>query len=312
MFNFILILVLLILFYFLDKFADVVVTHTKKLADNLNIKVFFLGIVLGIVTTLPELSLGVNALIKGIPEVSLGNLLGGIIVIFTLILGGSIIINRKINTQDMIKGLGPMLLFLIIPMILGLKGNLGLFDGLIIIMAYITLVFYLFKTNSRTHNVSIKVVNQKESLKSLAYIIIGVALVMVISSLVIEVVERLLSHFVLPGFLVGLIFFSIGTNLPEITLVLKSWRRRASDLSISHLFGSAIANVLLIGVFISMQQVLIEVNLSYIILVITYAVLFVLLILFARSGKEFKRVEGIALLGVYILFLFAQMFLFLK
>ncbi len=303
-------LILLALFYFLGKCADVVVINARKLGEDLDIKVFFLGIILGLFTTLPELSLGINAFINNLQEISLGNLLGGVVVLFTLILGGSIVINRKISTHEILNDIGPILLFLLVPIVLGLKGSLGIIDGIVILFGYIVLVFYLFKKNNNITTFGIHIVSKKETIKRVIYIVIGLALVMLSSNLIINVSEKLLAHFVLPGFLVGLLFFAIGTNLPEITLVFRSWRRGAEDLSMSSLFGSAMANVLLVGIFISMRQVIIQINFTYIVLVITYTVLFIMLIIFARTGKEFKRIEGLSLLAIYILFILAQTFLF--
>ncbi len=305
-------LILLLLFYFLGKCADIVVINARKLGEDLDIKVFFLGIILGSFTTLPELSLGINAFINNLSEISLGNLLGGIVILFTLILGGSIVINRKISTNDILKDIGPILFFLLLPIILGLKGNLGIIDGVFIILSYIVLIFYLFKRNNTITTFGIHVVSKKETIKRVIYIIIGLVLIMLLSNLIINVANRLLDHFILPAFLVGLIFFALGTNLPEITLVFRSWQRGVEDLSLSNLFGSAMANVLLIGIFISIRKVFIEADLSYIILALTYVILFILLTIFARTNKEFKRIEGMILLGVYILFLFIQTFLFLN
>ena len=312
MYYFLLILSLIFLFYLLGKFADLVVVNVRKLGEELDIKVFFLGIILGLFTSLPELSLGINSFIDGLQQMSLGNLLGGVIILFTLILGGSVIINRKISTHEILNDIAPILLFLLLPITLGLRGSLGLVDGIIIIISYVILVIYLFKKNNHITTFGIHIANKKETIKRIGYIVVGVILVMFTSNFIIDVIERLIAHFNLPVFLVGLLFFAIGTNLPEITLVVRSWLRGAEDLSLSNLFGSAMANILLIGIFISMREMTVPVNMSYIVLVVMYALIFLLLIIFARTNKEFKRLEGFILLVLYILFLLTQGFLFLR
>jgi len=312
MYYFLLTLALIILFYLLGKFADIVVVNVRKLGEELDIKVFFLGIILGLFTSLPELSLGINSFIDGLPQMSLGNLLGGVIILFTLILGGSVIINRKISTHEILNDIAPILLFLLLPITLGLRGSLGLVDGIIIIISYVILVIYLFKKNNHITTFGIHIANKKETIKQIGYIVVGVILVMFTSNFIIDVTERFIDHFNLPVFLVGLLFLAIGTNLPEITLVIRSWLRGAEDLSLSNLFGSAMANILLIGIFISMREITVSVNMSYIVLVVMYALIFILLILFARTNKEFKRGEGLILLVLYILFLLTQGFIFLR
>ena len=54
--------------------------NIKYIASALHIKLFAFGIVLGLITTLPELSVGINATIDGVAALSVGNLLSGLSV----------------------------------------------------------------------------------------------------------------------------------------------------------------------------------------------------------------------------------------
>lgn len=92
-------LFLLLLFIILGIAADVVVRNIKYIATVLKVRLFAFGIVLGLATSLPELSVGINAMMNEASSLSVGNLLGGIIVIFGLILGTSLIFNRSVETD---------------------------------------------------------------------------------------------------------------------------------------------------------------------------------------------------------------------
>lgn len=101
----------------------------------------------------------------------------------------------------------------------------------------------------------------------------------------------------------GLLVFSIGTNLPEISIALTSWRKKTSELSLSHLLSSAFTNVLVLGILSFMQPIVFEVNATYWIMSIFLAVTLILFTYFYHSDRDMDRVEGAVLIGVYGLFL---------
>lgn len=68
--------------------SDLIVNLARKIAEDLNMPVFIVGLVLlSLGTTLPELAVSFRALKVGQPSIFFGNLMGSIIVNSTLILG---------------------------------------------------------------------------------------------------------------------------------------------------------------------------------------------------------------------------------
>ena len=110
-------------------------------------KIFALGVILGIMTTLPELMVGLNATFHNVASLSVGNIMGGIVVVIGLVLGMSLILNRKIDTADNLRSLLPTSLILLSPFFLGADGSFGLFDGIVMIFLYLGLIFYLYFIN---------------------------------------------------------------------------------------------------------------------------------------------------------------------
>lgn len=297
---------LLILFYLLGKAADLVVGQVREIAKKLGIKIFFLGLLLGVFTTLPELTIGVNALINNVQEISLGNLLGGIMVLFGFILGVSLILNRKIKTDGQIKNFLPVLIYLFAPMLFGLDGKIGFIDGIILTLSYFLLLYYLYLLHKNSNPLHLELARNGRVLKNLFFVLFGLIVVVTLSNLIIRCTTILLTNFKIPGFLVGLILFSIGTNLPEIIVTIKSWLKNIKELSISNLIGSAMANILIIGIFSSIKIFSIEINLDYYILMFFLALILFCLLIFYKSKNELSRNEGIVLLLIYLLFLAGQ------
>ena len=125
--------------------------------------------------------------------------------------------------------------------------------------------------------------------------------VFVCAPAIIHYIQLVLDAYQLPAFLVGLIAFSFGTNLPELTVTIRSWRRHIRDLSMSTLIGSALTNGLTIGAFALMTPILITINYSYLALFVGNIVLLGVLSLFYQSGKSFTRAEGVTLIALYVL-----------
>jgi len=304
-------LLLTALFLLLGWSADLVVVNLRKTGEKLGIKVFFLGLLLGLFTSAPETALGINAIVKDIEEVSVGNLLGGIMVIFGLVLSLSLVLNRKTATDGKISHIFPVLLFLLLPMLLGLDGMIGFIDGVVLILGYVGLVWYLYRVNGGYDSFAVEVVEKKDILKHLFKIVLGIIFVIIVSHYVVQVTIDLLGSLNISKFFIGTIIIAVGTNLPEIIISLRSWRRNLGELSVSNLIGSALANVLIIGLLATFKVLSIDNGLSYSILFIALLTLFGLLTIFYKTDNKLGRVEGVVLFLVYLGFVATEVY-FLK
>ncbi|MBU1202465.1 hypothetical protein KKH39_00210 [Patescibacteria group bacterium] len=299
------ILALLALFYILGKSADLAIYHLKIIAKKLGIGVFFLGLTMGFFTSFPELAIGINTIIEGVPNVSLGNLFGGLMVLFGLVLGISIYLQRKIDSDYDYRVFGIILLFLFVPILFGLDGTFGTIDGLIITISYFVILFILYYRQKHTINIP-HIIDRKDITKHTFLFLLGLVMVLLVANFTVHLTVGLLSYLPLSKFVVGIIIFSIGTNFPEIVIAFRSWRNNAKELSFSNLLGSGMANILLVGVFSIMRPFSIKIDNSYYLLIIGIAVLLSLLFLFYRTGRSLKRGEGLILIIIYLLFIVTQ------
>lgn len=301
-----LILALLLCFYALGKAADVVVVHIKHIGQALGIGSFLLGLLLGLFTSTPELALGISSYAENIPALSLGNLIGGIPVLLGLVLGVSLILNRKISTRGNSGSLPFILAYLFLPLLLGLDGQFGIVDGTVLVLFYFLLVYALYSWHRNDPGVAVRLSRRKHIHLDLFLTVLGIVAVLLVSSLTVHLAEQLLSMWPVPPFLLGLLVFSLGTNLPEITVALRAWRRHNAELSVNHLIGSAIVNPLLIGMFVFIRPTQNTVGPAYYLLAGSFLLLLVLFYFFYRSEDRLTRREGIGLVGCYVAFLGMQ------
>lgn len=314
MVNISIIISLLTFFYLLGKAADLVIYNIRILGEKLGIKIFFLGILLGLFTSLPELAVGLNATIKNISPLAVGNLFGGIIVLFSLVLGVSIVLNRKINASEKLTNFFLIFAYFLLPLFLSLNGYLSSLEGIALIIIYFLLIFYLYWQQKHQSLLAGKIIiNKNKLLKNILLVILGLVLVVIISNIIIRFTEALLEYWAVPAFLVGLILFSFGTNLPEIIVTIRSWRRHIKDLSLSNLLGSGMANILILGFLIFLKPVFLQINLIYYSLMFFMVILLLLVVIFYRTGRRLTQKEGMVVLTIYFLFLATQLaFIYLK
>lgn len=296
---------LVILFYFLGKSADFVILSVKKIGHQFGIKIFFLGLILGFFTSLPELIIGINALVNNIQAISLGNLMGGIIVLLGLILGASLIAERKIATDGKISRFLPLLIYLVLPFLFSLDSKLSGIDGVILLAAYVFLIQRLYHQNRNSEKVVLRL-SKSQIFKEFSSMFLGIIALAVFANVIIRLTLILLGDFNVSIFAVGAALFAIGTNLPETIVVFRSWRRNLKELSMSSLLGSALANPAIIGVFALVKPIYLKTDLSYFLLMTFTLVLLGFLLFFYETGKKLTRREGVLLVSIYFLFLLTQ------
>lgn len=297
------ILLLILLFALLGFSAEVLVRNVSYLARALQVKLFALGIILGLVTSLPETSVGISASLEGLASISVGNLFGGVIVILGLILGVSLLFGKAIDTDSRLSLILPQVGIIFVPIILGLDGRFGLFDGLLMVVSYFILIVYLYRTNHSFSVGRLAVIDRNRSARALFISLLSIAAVLLLSHFIIGLSERLLSAWSIGKLTLGILVFSFGTNLPEIIIAITSWRQKAPELSLSHLLSSAFTNVLILGALSIAKPIVFTVGATYYLISFFLALILLLFLFFYRSRGRLERFEGGILLACFFLFL---------
>jgi cation:H+ antiporter len=297
-------LALLILLCLLGVAADIVVRNIKRLTLILELKLFALGSLLGLIATLPELAVGINATINNVSTISIGNLLGGILFIFGVVLGVGLILNKKIETDGKLKSILPKAMIIFLPIILGLDGKYGFWDGVIIIVSYIGIIFYIARSNLKyLYKTDREKIKHYSTARVVFLSIVGLVLVILISSWALMITIDILKQFKVSELALGIVIFSIGTNLPEIMIIAVSWYKKIPELSLSSLMGSALANIFVLGILAVIKPIEFVADYSFAILGTFLGLMIIMVTIFYCSDKKMDRQEGAVLFCVYILFL---------
>lgn len=318
------IILLIALFLILGKSADILVNAIKRISEVLKINTFVVGVILGILTTLPELLLGINAIQNGIESVSFGNLTGGIVIIFSLVLGVSLVMNKKINTDGDIKKILLDFIYIFLALIIGLKGSFNFIDGIIFILGYFLLIassnnyqeiaeneVEIFEEKKKTFKEKIKdfrLRRKQLKIKDILIFIISLVILILVSNEIMNLAANILRDIKISEFVIGVVVFSIGTNLPELIVTIKASLNKNSELSINHLLGSAMANILILSILALLKGFTVTLNGAFFSVIIMAFITLVLVLIFYKTDKSFSRAEGIVLLIIYVLFICSQMY----
>ena len=221
---------LIVLFYLIGKSADVVISNVKILGVNLGIRQFWLGLILGVLTSVPELTVGLQASLASVGQLSFGNLMGGAVVLLGLIVGVSVVLDRGLDVAVSFRHRELVIIaaYISLPLWLALDGVLSSWDGLMLVLAYGLSVYYFIRSNSSAYP-SLRLERGVSNLKSFWFTVLGLVGVAVLAKFILDLSLPLIAELDIRPFLAGLLFFSVGTNLPELTLAFRSWQGGARE-----------------------------------------------------------------------------------
>jgi cation:H+ antiporter len=258
-------------------------------------------------TSIPEIAVGINALSEHHPEVFVGNLLGGIIVMFLLVIPLLALINGRVHVKKHLsnKNLLVTLGIICTPALFALDKTISNPEGFVMVALYVVL-FYIVRTRQDVlARVQRIVKKEQRDLKNstLLKLLLGMGLVFLTSRFIVEQTIAASEFYGISTFVVSLVILGLGTNLPEITLAVRSITNKAEDIALGDYLGSAAANTLLFGVFtlIHNGNVVTEKNFTITFFIIVFAL--GSFFMMTRGKSTLTRKEGLTLLACYLTFL---------
>lgn len=299
-------LVYIAAFVFIWFGAGLIITSASKFSSRLKLSPFaFSFIVLGLLTSIPEFSVGLQAVASDKAEIFVGNLLGGIVVLFLVVIpllaifGNGINLKREVDNKKLIL----ILVVILLPALFVLDKRVTNLEGVILILSYLILVFVVEKKDGILDNSNSQLLNIKAySYKDLLRILIGILVVFVASNLIVARTLYFAEVFRIPAFYISLLVIALGTDLPELTLAARSVLLGKKDLAMGDYIGAASASTFMFGLFTILHngEVLTISNFFVTFIFITLALA---LYYFYGSGDKFlTRKEGFVMFLIYFAF----------
>lgn len=289
-----------------------IVSSTSRFSEKLRLSSFAVSfLLLGLLTSTPEFSVGLQAVADNTPDIFVGNLIGGIIVIFLLIIPLLAIFGNGINLKNEMdnKSLLVTLFVVIAPAALILDKKLTTFEGIIFLILYFALLVMVQRRNGLFDTANAKLLDKKAySYKDILKIVLGVVLVFIASTIIVDKTIYFAELFNIRTFYISLLVIALGTDLPELTLVIRSVISGKKDIAMGDYLGAAAASTLLFGIFTILSHGEIVTIDNFITTFIFMAVALSLFFFFSRN-KFISRKEGIVMVVIYLIFIVTEIVL---
>lgn len=298
---------LLLLIWSADRFVD----GAAATARHFGMPQLLIGIVIiGFGTSAPEMIVSALSALNGNSGIALGNAYGSNITNIGLILGlTALVLPLAVNSQALKQEL-PILIF-----VTALSAFLIMDSDILRLDAWILLgIFFIYmgwtiwtglsnRDDSLVHDVKEELQEQEymSLAKALMWVVIGLALLMGSSQLLVWGAVKIAHYFGVSDLVVGLTIVAVGTSLPELASSIAAARKNEVDLAVGNIIGSNLFNTLavvgLAGVIAPMQieQEVFTRDMP------VMSVLTVLLLVFGFGKKgQINRIKGLILLLAYI------------
>ncbi len=310
--------------------AGYVVEGARNIANKLGVSQTLIGLtVVSIGTSIPEIMTSLFSGLKiraGVEAsgIAVGSNLGSDITQITFILGFTALFGTMYATKRLLRRDGLMVLFSIFLVFLAgvTSFRVSFIEGGMMILIYLVYLYYVAKDEEFVGRImdsfNNKIKNHKKGhFRDISLIILGIAILIFASDLVVECTLRLAELWGITQSFIGVMIIGVGTGLPELSTSIRAIFKKAGDISIGVLIGSNITDPMLslpIGAMAAGSIGLsFDKNLLFFDIPFWFIASGIALLLFRRNmgiGKE-ERKEGIILIGLYVLFVFLKLKFFL-
>lgn len=302
-----------ILLYFSCEWA---IKGLMRLARFLGWKEFVVAFfVMAFAASLPNFFIGISSALKGIPELSFGDVAGNNLVALTLAVGLAALFvkggipaeSRSVQATSVFT-----LIAAILPLILIWDGELSRSDGIILIAFFIFYCYWLFCKKERFCKIygkheTLTVKDLKVLIQDLGKIFLGIVFLLIAAQGIIASAQFFAQTFDFSLILAGVLITGLGSALPEIYFAIRTAKKGESWMILGDLMGAVIVpSTLVLGVVALIHPIKIldfsPFTIARIFLIISTLFFF----FFIRSNRRITRKEAFCLVGIYILFLFIE------
>jgi len=266
-------------------------------------------------TSAPELLVSVEAVMKDVPGLALGNVVGSNIANILLVLGLPALIavmhtSGHDTRNSYLQMIGASVLFIA----LAYRGTFDWIAGLILLAALAAMLVHA-GLSARTHHKAGLAADPEEELegadpdmpgrKIALFLVLGLIGLPLGANLLVDGASNIARAFGVTETVIGLTLVALGTSLPELATTVMAAIRRQADVALGNVIGSNMFNLLgIIGVASLVGPI--PVNAQF--MAFDFWVMLgtsLLLVPFVFFGRDIGRVWGVILSLAYVGYVWA-------
>lgn len=324
----------------LVKGSDYFVESAASIARGVGVSEFVIGLTLVAVgTSIPELASSVVASLERESGIVTGSVVGSNIANICLIIGIAVAIAAIRTKEEMLRRDGYiMLLASGVFYLFALGGVISGIEATVFLLLYLAYVIFLLEMKPRfkgryhfkefiryffkfQYLATIKravlgshregkpskgearKLSRSALLRDLSVLILGGMAIVFGAKYLVEEAVFFAETLNIPQTLIGISLVAVGTSLPELSVSVSAARKGYGDIAVGNIIGSNIANIFLI---LGISGLIFPLSIAESTLLFAAPFMIftsLLLLIFIKSQWELRRMEGMALLALYVIFM---------
>ena len=291
--------ILLVSIIVIGKGAVWLVDAAARVAKHFGISELVIGLtVVAFGTSAPEFGVTILAAIRGMGDISVGNIVGSNIFNLGFILGGTAIIHSLKTSRTVVFRDGIFLLFGGILLSVFLWDlTLSKIEGIVLFTLLVLYLLYLY-VNKETIETDDSTNAMYRSDPILLFV--GIGMVLVGSHFLVESAVNIARFIGVSDWVIGATIIAAGTSAPEFATSLTAAIKSRYGMSVGNLIGSDIFNLFgVLGIAGIMRNLSVGIDAQINLIILTFMIAVV--IIFMRTGWVVSRKEGIILVMIGLL-----------
>lgn len=298
--------------------AELIIEGLIKIARLLKWREFVVAfLVMASASSLPNLFVGLTSALRGIPQLSFGDVSGNNLVALTLAVAIAVFFTKGgIPTESrMVQKTSIFtMISVILPLFLILDGDLSRIDGVLLIGFFAFYIYWLFSKEERFTKVydGFQKPPKKEFkffLKDFSKLIFGLIMIIIAAQGVVMSAQFFANNFNLSLVLIGVLITGLGSSLPELYFDVISARKGETWMILGDLMGAIIMPSTLVLGLVALICPIQFFDFSSLAIARVFIIISALsFLLFVRSGRKITKKEALFLLFIYIAFLISEIF----
>ncbi|MEY8827869.1 calcium/sodium antiporter [Sedimentitalea sp. XS_ASV28] len=226
--------------------GEALVRGSVGIARRMAIPPLLIGLtVVGFGTSTPELLVSVDAAWRGVPDISLGNIVGSNIANILLIIGLSALVwPIKVMGATLRRDTAVMMAAALVLVPIFAMAQMGRAAGLLLVTGLVAYLVWVYRQPGAMEIEDVGVPAPASALVSALWVIGGLVALMVGARFLVNGAVNIARGYGISEAFIGLTIVAVGTSLPELATSLIAAFRRQSEIAIGNIVGSNIFNVL--------------------------------------------------------------------
>ena len=266
------------------------------------------AVIIGFGTSLAELTVSVEAVLIGSPDIALGNIIGSNIANILLVTAIAALItpimlkNLKINRDIFVMIIASLLL-----LFFKFIDWLNFYSGVIFLLILFSYISYSYFQDQKDNGDNEENLENFSLIKAIIYSVIGLATLILGGWLLVNSSIKIAQSYGISEAVIGLTIVAVGTAIPELTTTIIASIKKHNDLVIGNILGSNIFNILgILGVTLLIENIPVtdEMMKKGIWEMIAATLFFIIILRFAKSISKLIASFMLTSYAIYVVYLF--------